>query len=120
MSTSLFKILIFLKRRPGMSRDEFLAYYEGVHSKLCEKYASGASRYVRRYVTPVDTQAQELDFDVITELWFEDRATFDMVVKFAAKGVIPAEVLEDETRLFDRSKSRFTTVIEYDSNLPSA
>src|SRR3546814_18919835 len=74
MSTPLFKILIFLKRRSGMSSIAFRDYYEGVHSKFGEKYADGLHRYLRRYVEPLAddlvSHAEALDFDVITELWF--------------------------------------------------
>ncbi|NGY03998.1 EthD domain-containing protein [Solimonas terrae] len=120
----MFKILIFLKRRPGMTTAAFREYYEGVHSKLGEKYSTGVKRYLRRYVEPLggdlDSQAEALDFDVVTELWFDDRAVFEQVVKYAARGRLPAEVIEDEARLFDRSKSRYVTVVEHESALPPA
>lgn len=123
MAVQIFKVLIFLKRRPGMSLDAFRDYYEGAHAKLCEKYMVGARRYVRRYVQPLPDpltgRNDELSFDVITELWFDDRAVFERVVASTSRGQLPAEVLADEERLFDRSKSRFTTVVEFDSELPT-
>ncbi|HEY9544361.1 MAG TPA: EthD domain-containing protein [Solimonas sp.] len=124
MSTPLFKILIFLKRRSGMSSIAFRDYYEGVHSKFGEKYADGLHRYLRRYVEPLAddlvSHAEALDFDVITELWFTDRAAFDLVVKYAAHGRLPPEVIEDEARLFDRGKMRYVTVVERESTLPAS
>jgi hypothetical protein len=115
----IYKLLIFLKRRPGMSLEEFRAYYEGSHAPLCEKYVVGACRYVRRYVTPLpadgDDQAPEMDFDVITETWFEDKALFDQVVQHAPRAALPPEVLADEERLFDRSRTRYAAVTEYDT-----
>jgi EthD domain len=117
----VFKILMFLKRRPGMSLQAFRDYYEGVHSKLGEKYSAGVSRYVRRYIEPLPgsrpDESHESDFDVITETWFEDRSAFERVARYLTGGELPAEVLADEERLFDRSKSRFTTVFECESNL---
>lgn len=121
MAAQTFKVLIFLKRRPGMSLEAFRDYYEGVHSKLCEKYAIGTRRYVRRYVQPrlnsLTGKVDELEFDVVTELWFEDRAVFDTAVDLASRGKMPAEILADEERLFDRSKTRYATVVEFDSEL---
>jgi len=121
MAEQIFKILIFLKRRPGMSLEAFRDYYEGVHAKIGEKYAAGVRRYVRRYVQPVPHPlpgvTEEMDFDVITELWFDDRAIFENVLNFASRGELPAEVVADEERLFDRSKSRYATVIEIASEL---
>jgi hypothetical protein len=117
----IFKLLIFLKRRPGMSLEAFRDYYENVHARLGEKYAAGLRRYVRRYVEPLPHAATgapaEMSFDVITELWFDDRAVFEKVAQFAPRGELPAEVLADEERLFDRSKTRYATVIELDSGL---
>src|SRR3546814_11010515 len=100
MSTPLFKILIFLKRRSGMSSIAFRDYYEGVHSKFGEKYADGLHRYLRRYVEPLAdallSHSEALDFDVIIELWFTERAAFDLVVKYAAQSrLAPAELHDD-------------------------
>lgn len=115
MTKPVYKILLFLKRRPGMSVEEFRQYYENNHVKLCEKYAVGARRYVRRFLDPVG--GEELPFDVITEVWLEDRAVFEAVCELTAKNAPPPEVLEDEMRLFDRSKSRTATVVEYESDM---
>ena len=122
MATPVFKILMFLKRRPGMTLQAFRDYYENVHSKLGEKYAAGGvCRYVRRYVEPLPGslpgEGNELEFDVITETWFEDRSVFEKVAAFLSSGELPADVLADEERLFDRSKSRFMTVSECESHL---
>lgn len=121
MATPIYKVLIFLKRRPGMSMDEFRDYYEGVHAKLAVKYAVGLKRYLRRYIEPLRYASKEpppeMEFDVITELWFEDKAIFDNVVKFAARGVLPDDILVDEERVFDRPKTRYATVIEAESAL---
>ena len=60
-------------------------------------------------------KGHELDFDVITETWFEDRSVFEKVAGYLSRGELPADVLADEERLFDRSKSRFVAVFECDS-----
>lgn len=116
----MHKILIFLKRREGVSVAAFRDYYESRHVPLCRHYMQGAARYLRRYLDPLpDGQGNLVDppYDVITETWFDDKATFDMVVKFAARGVLPQDVVEDEERLFDRTASRFMTVTEHESDL---
>jgi hypothetical protein len=116
-----YKILLFMKRRPGMTLEAFQDYYENHHVPLCEKYTSGVSRYMRRFLTPhpnPETGAtEELQFDVITELWFEDEATFRGTVNYLATSIMPDEVVEDEKRLFDRAKTRMATVVECESAL---
>lgn len=111
----VYKVLLFLKRRPGMSVEAFRDYYENTHSKLGEKYSRGLLRYIRRYLDPVGEE--ELPFDVITELWVSDRATADAIAAQTAKNAPPPDVLEDEKRLFDRSNLRVATVVEFDSSL---
>jgi hypothetical protein len=121
MAEDNYKILLFMKRRPGMTFEAFRDYYENQHAPLCVKYASGISRYVRRFLTPhpnPETGAsEELPFDVITELWFADEAIFRGTVEYLATSIMPDEVVEDEKRLFDRSKTRMATVVECESAL---
>jgi uncharacterized protein (TIGR02118 family) len=121
MDKQYYKILMFMKRRAGMSFEAFQSYYETNHAPLCEKYASGISRYLRRFITPrpnPETGAtEELQFDVITELWFEDEATFKGTVKYLETSIMPDEVVEDEKQLFDRSKTRMATIVEFESAL---
>jgi hypothetical protein len=89
MAKDRYKILLFMKRRPGMTFEAFQDYYENHHAPLCEKYTSAVSRYLRRFLTPhpnPETGAtEELQFDVITELWFEDEATFRGTVEYLAR-----------------------------------
>ena len=115
----MFKQVVFLKRRPGMTHEEFRDYYENHHAPLCQKYASGISRYVRRFLIPHPNpetgESGELPYDVITELWFEDETIFRGTVKYLATSIMPDEVVEDEKRLFDRSRMRMATVVECES-----
>ncbi len=121
MADSLHKVLIFLKRRPGMSLDEFRDYYENHHMPLCLKYGTGMQRYVRRYIEhprdPESGEPRELEYDVVTEIWFADRSLADAVLLYAGQGKLPRDVIEDEERLFDRAKSRFVRVTECDTEL---
>jgi uncharacterized protein (TIGR02118 family) len=84
--TVIYKILLFMKRRPGMSVAGFQDYYENTHVPLCAKYISGICGYTRRYLTPQpnpDTgETGELPFDVITELAFDDEATYRRTVAY--------------------------------------
>ncbi len=118
MTNPVYKVLIFLKRRPGLSVADFRAYYEGHHAPLCRQYAVGVKRYMRRYIDPLplpDTgEPPELEFDVVTELWFENKAIYDAIIDIASRGAFPEDVIEDEKRVFDRSKIRFARVAECD------
>ena len=122
MANESYKILLFMKRRPGMSVEAFQDYYENHHAPLCVTYASGMKRYERRFLTahpnPDTGATEELAFDVITELWFDDETTFRNTVTYLSTSKMPQAVVDDEMRLFDRSKTRMATVVERASVLP--
>ncbi len=114
--STTYKILLFLKRRADLSVAEFRDYYENHHVPLCLKYAGGVDHYVRRYLDPMPDAASgetgELPYDVITELWFSDEAVYRGIVQYLSTSIMPDEVVEDEKKLFDRSRTRFCTVEE--------
>jgi hypothetical protein len=105
-----------MKRKPGMGLHEFRDYYENRHMPLCMKYWQSGERYVRRYIETVDG-LPEPDFDVITELWFKDRAPVDAIIATLEKDAMPADIIADELMLFDRSKTRFYAVSECETDL---
>ena len=115
MPAPVYKILLFLKRKPGMTVEAFRDYYENTHSKLGETHAHGLLRYIRRYLDPVG--GEELPFDVVTELWLRDRATAEAIADHVARNQTPAEILEDEKQLFDRTKLRVAIAVEHESDL---
>jgi uncharacterized protein (TIGR02118 family) len=121
--TTYYKILLFMKRRPGMSMEEFQDYYENRHVPLCLKYSGGVSRYMRRFITahpnPDSGESGELPYDVITELWFEDEATYRGTVEYLSTAVMPDEVVADERNLFDRTSIRMATIIERETEMGS-
>lgn len=121
MDKKLYKILLFMKRRPDMSREEFMQYYEEKHVPLALKYAGGMKSYTRRFISPqthVETgPCSDLGFDVITELGYDDETIFENTLKYLSTAPLPDEVIEDEERLFDRTSFRVATCIEFVTEL---
>jgi uncharacterized protein (TIGR02118 family) len=121
MSKTVYKILLFMKRRPGMSMEAFQEYYETRHAPLAMKYSSGVDRYIRRYLTahpnPETGESGELPYDVVTELWFEDEAVFKGTVQYLSTSIMPDDIVADEKNLFDRPKIRMATVVERESDM---
>lgn len=117
-----YKILLLMKRRPGMSVEDFRDYYENRHVPLALKYDGGAmTRYVRRYLEPQPNAElgtnDELPYDVVSELWFEDEAAFRGTLHYLTTSVMPDDVVADELNLFDRPTMRIATVIECETDL---
>lgn len=118
MPEPVFKILLFMKRRPGISVEAFREYYETRHAPLAEKYSSGVSRYIRRYIDPQphpETGEWVDGPDVITELWFEDEKVYRGTLAYITSSLMPDEIVADERNLFDRSSFRIATVVERES-----
>ena len=120
MTGTTYKILLFMKRRPGMSVEAFRDYYETRHAPLCAQYSAGLTRYLRRYIDPQPHpetgSAGELPFDVITELWFDDEAVFKGTLRYITTTIMPDVIVADEENLFDRSSFRIATTIECESS----
>lgn len=112
-------ILTLLKRREGMSKADFLTYYESRHRVIGEKVLSGwATRYVRRHLHPLDGTDLAYDADVVLEIDFPDQQTCDACFAAMADPAIMAEIVEDEEKLFDRARIRTYRFEEHASVLP--
>ncbi|OYW88665.1 MAG: hypothetical protein B7Z20_01965 [Sphingobium sp. 32-64-5] len=78
-------------------------------------------RYVRRYVQPGDTflyeGAPDLDFDVVTELWFDDRQSYDDAMIPLGQSEAAQLLAADERALFDMASIRRFVVDERESVL---
>ncbi|UVO54266.1 EthD domain-containing protein [Sphingomonas sp. SUN039] len=116
MAESVYKLLIFMKRRPGMSLTEFRDYYENRHIPLCMTYMRGVECYRRRYLEPA-TDGAEMDFDVITELGFAEARTRDVVLDTLARDAMPADVIADEMNVFERAKTRAFAITECETTV---
>ncbi|RVQ66344.1 EthD family reductase [Croceicoccus ponticola] len=114
----MFKAFVFLKRKDGMSVEEFRSYYETTHALLGKRMLPNLKKYVRHYLNPVgDDGVDDMPYDVITELWFDDRADFDVGMAHISDPDNARIIGEDEENLFDRSAIRFVTVEDAETEL---
>jgi hypothetical protein len=114
-------LITLLKRRPGMSKADFIAYYEAHHRLIGEQVLRGyATRYIRRFLHPTDGEDLEHDADVVMEIDFPDAETRDACFAAMADPAIMEMIAADEEMLFDRSRIRTFMVEERASNLPPA
>ena len=120
----MIKVVTFLTRKPGMSREAFIEHYETHHRKIGEKYLSGfAVKYQRRYLQSAGFRGQEgatLPFDVLMEIWYPDQDTLDAALAVLSTDEAQAEIIADEEHLFDRDLIRSYMVEEYESEMPAA
>lgn len=118
----MVKLIVMLKKKQGMSDADFRDYYETTHSQLV-RFMPEAKRYMRRYLVPLHNpvptpEAPPADIDVITEVWFDDRASLDAAMARVSQPEISAIFAEDEVNLFDRSMIRNFLIEEFETQLP--
>lgn len=88
------KSVCLLSRLPGSTRDAFRNYYENHHSRLGSRYFP-FSKYVRNHVL---SSSGELDFDVLTEFFFEDGVDVGAVHSGRVREILDA----DERQFMDQ------------------
>ncbi len=118
----MIKTVNLLKRKSGMSMEDFIEHYESTHRRIGEKYLKGhACHYVRRYLFPVADPATgetfEAAYDVLLEIWYPDQAAYDAFVAAVTDPEAAAEISADEANLFDRSSMRSFHVKEFESDM---
>ena len=75
----MLKVFGFLTKREDIDTQAFIEYYEKNHVPLVLSLAPTPTVYKRNYIVRGDEFNREdaaIDFDVVTELVFPDRAAF--------------------------------------------
>lgn len=118
---TMIKLVMPMKRRPGMTIPEFRDYYETRHRLIGEKYLKGyASKYMRRFTKATvdrDGVLRDPEYDVFLEIWYADEATMAACGKVLSTPEAQQEIREDEQRVFDMRFMRSYLVDESVSDL---
>jgi hypothetical protein len=112
----MLKILSYLVKRDGMTIEEFIDYYENHHVPLILSLAPPPEVYKRHYLRRGDALnigEARIDFDVVTEQGFADRAAFESWIDAVTAGDAGERVAADEARFLDRSRTRSCGVSDY-------
>ena len=116
----MFKAIVMIKRRKGMTMEEFIDYYESTHIPLALKFVPNLKKNVRHYLTSYGNDVyganSEPPFDVYTEIWFDDREDFELGMKYLTEPETAKIIGKDEENLFDKSSIRFMTMEEYETD----
>ena len=120
----MFKQICFFRKRPDMTMDEFLDYYENQHSQLSKRQGRApslpnAQRYVRRYLVPernpVTGEIHDPGYDCIMEIWWNSREDFENSQRVISDPERLPAIKEDEEHLFASHVNPVCSVVEYDS-----
>ncbi len=120
LELSMIKMTILLRRRPGMSHDEFAAYHRTNHAPLFASIAE-VKQHVRRYVQCHATGEQlpglpDNHIDGSTELWFDD---LDGLAGVFQSANYMATIRPDEEKFLDLHACEFLGGTEFEA-IPAA
>jgi uncharacterized protein (TIGR02118 family) len=107
----MYKMMILLKRKPNMSMQDFIDYYETRHAPLSRKLLPEIREYRRNYVLNIGPRSNgpNPNFDVATEMYFDSAAAAQgMYERLQNDPGLSRRFREDEAQLFDTSS--FTTL----------
>ena len=112
----MIKALFFLKRKAGITHEQFREHFETSHAKLAhEHFGHLMIGYQRNYPTKVHTRgnaATDIDYDVdcVSEWILADEESLDKILAILSSDDVGPIFREDEARFLDVSK---TVVIRF-------
>jgi uncharacterized protein (TIGR02118 family) len=119
----MFKVIALLSKKPGLSRNDFMEYYETKHVPLVRKLFPQIQEYRRNFLDVrgaiIAAGASPPDFDVVTEFWFADRAAYEDTLASYGSPSAGETIRQDEENFLDRSKMRFIVAEEYGASSTS-
>jgi len=71
----MFRVHIWMRRKEGMSAEEFLDYWLNSHAPIARDGYTGLKGYLVNAVTRAPEGA-EVPYDGVAELWWDDRDAF--------------------------------------------
>lgn len=123
------KLIFFLKRKPGITPQEFRDHYEQSHSRFAQKYIGHLlTGYVRNYPTfaaldpsnvPEGSEppAYDVGYDAITEMRVRDMAAVEEIGRIFNDPEIQPILKEDERKFLDDSKTVMIVCDEADTGV---
>ena len=110
----MVKLTFCLKRKSGMSREEFQRYWLDVHGPLVRSHAKELRirRYVQMHSATVAlnqllraSRGAPEEYDGVAELWWDSIADLEAVLASPDGAEAGAALLEDEKQFIDLSAS---------------
>lgn len=120
----MIKLVTLIPRKPGMSREAFIDYYENRHVPLAYGLFPQIAKYTRNYAHGENlhyagrASTITLPYDCVTEHWFKDRAAYeDMMAQFESDPAKFAGIDQDEANFMDKEKVVMFLVEEIQSDI---
>jgi len=111
----MIKLVFMVRRREGITREEFQRYWKEEHAELVKHHAEllGIRRYVQTHARDTDLDdalagsrgSEPRQYDGVAELWWD--SIDDLVIAATSEDgqIAQQALLEDERRFIDLPKS---------------
>lgn len=108
------KLIALIKAKPELSRQQFIDYYESNHAPLVKRLLPMIGAYRRNYLSDADWQDKRgaFNYDVLTELWFEDQPTLDVFYTRIGEPDVLGQIRTDEANFLQSDATRMFEVEE--------
>ena len=126
----MVKIIVFMKRKPGLSHAAFRKYYEEKHTRFINHLKSCVIDYRRSY--PMQTATELADafhrhethnsepeflYDCVAEAWVRDKEHLEEMYRIMSDPHLAEEIRQDEKEFLDPSSLRVLVCEEEISKL---
>ena len=108
----MVKVMTLLKKKAGLTQEEFSRYWRQEHGVLVAKTIPGLKRYVQNHVIKLPG-GREPFFDGVAELWYENMESWQKSAEWylGDKGKI---IRDDEEKFIDKSQMVFIVTEEHE------
>ncbi|MBZ9646611.1 EthD domain-containing protein [Sphingobium sp. 3R8] len=122
----MHKLMMFMKRKEGVSFEDFRSHYENVHIPTVAKWVGHLFTESKRYylqhsvnfyagrpdADQAPTDDGGVDYDAVSVYTVRDEAALAEVMRIAVDPEFTRWVTEDEANFVDRARSRQTVTEE--------
>jgi hypothetical protein len=119
----MYKVIWLIKRKPGISHEQFREHYENSHAVLGQKYFGHLIlSYKRNYDAAkqsgneaVFMAARQSDYDCVTEWIMPSEEAFEECMGLMAQPAIGKLFLDDEEHFLDSAATRLVRCDTHDT-----
>jgi uncharacterized protein (TIGR02118 family) len=105
----MIKVMMLVKRKPGISKEEFYNYWQNVHGPLVAKSAPKLRKYIQNHF--VEMPGQEYEGDGIIEMWYDDMESWQQPRDIDKTKADP--LMADWAKIADMSPPKIWVVEEH-------
>ncbi len=121
----MIKLVLLLRKKDGLTKEQFIDYYENRHvpfiGTLVGEFPTAYRRSYVNWEHPISAMNTAIfrdgdpmaGFDVVTEIWLKDEATMNAMFAKAQQPDIAKAIADDEENAFDRAATKMFITQEY-------